>query len=235
MQTPTSGGEAVFQVFDAITFALAYLVGAAMLLFGADPRLLLPLLIVVRALRASAALDDRADRSRVEGQRRRALRATTGRIVDSYTNIHAVKLFAHHDREIEYAKEAIETTRRTFAKEMRLFTIMDIVLTILNGLLIVAVVGWAVWLWAGDAATVGTVAAATALTLRLNAMTGWIMWAVSSFFRSLGVVAEGMETITDPITLTDAPGAKPLAFDKGEIRSTESRTITGAARAGSTG
>jgi ATP-binding cassette subfamily B multidrug efflux pump len=64
---------------------------------------------------------------------------------------------------------------------------------------------------------VGTVAAATALTLRLNAMTGWIMWAVSSFFRSLGVVAEGMETITDPITLTDAPDAKPLRFDRGEI------------------
>jgi ATP-binding cassette subfamily B multidrug efflux pump len=148
---------------------------------------------------ASSALDDRAHRPRVQGQRRRAS-ATTGRIVDSYTNIHAVKLFAHHDREIAYAKEAIETTRQTFAREMRLFTIMDVALTILNGLLIVAVVGWAVWLWAGDAATVGTVAAATALTLRLNAMTGWIMWAVSSFFRSLGVVAEGMETITEPIT-----------------------------------
>jgi ATP-binding cassette subfamily B multidrug efflux pump len=128
-----------------------------------------------------------------------------------------VKLFAHHDREIDYAKEAIETTRRTFAREMRLFTIMDVVLTVLNGLLIVAVVGWAVWLWAGDAATVGTVAAATALTLRLNAMTGWIMWAVSSFFRSLGVVAEGMETIAQPITLTDAP-APAARFRHGRDR-----------------
>jgi ATP-binding cassette subfamily B multidrug efflux pump len=232
---PLSGGEAVFQIFDAITFALAYLVGAAILLFGADPRLLLPLLAwfvlygwllrwtIVRIGPASQASAD-------------ARSATTGRIVDTYTNIHAVKLFAHHDREIEYAKEAIETTRRTFAKEMRLFTIMDIVLTILNGLLIVAVVGWAVWLWAGDAATVGTVAAATALTLRLNAMTGWIMWAVSSFFRSLGVVAEGMETITDPITLTDAPGARPLEFDKGEIRFEEvSHHYGRGAGAGSTG
>jgi ATP-binding cassette subfamily B multidrug efflux pump len=95
---------------------------------------------------------------------------------------------------------------------------MDVTLTVLNGILIVAVVGWGVWLWAGGAATVGTVAAATALTLRLNAMTGWIMWAVSSFFRSLGVVAEGMETITHPITLTDAAGAKKLDFDTGEIR-----------------
>jgi ATP-binding cassette subfamily B multidrug efflux pump len=112
MQTPLSGGEAVFQIFDAITFALAYLVGAAMLLFGADPRLLLPLVALVRALRASGALDDRAHRPRVQGQRRCALRHVTGRIVDSYTNIHAVKLFAHHDREIDYAKEAIETRAR---------------------------------------------------------------------------------------------------------------------------
>jgi ATP-binding cassette, subfamily B, multidrug efflux pump len=216
MQTPTSGGEAVFQIFDAITFALAYLIGAAVLLMGADPRLLLPLLVwfalygallrwtIVRIGPASQASAD-------------ARSATTGRVVDSYTNIHSVKLFAHHDREIEYARESIEETRRTFAKEMRLFSVMDVVLTLLNGVLIVAVVGWAVWLWSAGQASVGTVAAATALTLRLNAMTGWIMWAVSSFFRSLGVVAEGMETITDPITLTDAKDAKPLAFDRGEI------------------
>ncbi|MCU4652388.1 ABC transporter ATP-binding protein/permease [Roseibacterium sp. SDUM158016] len=216
MQTPTSGGDAVFQVFDAIAFALAYLIGAAVLLAGADPRLLLPLIVwfalygvllrwtIVRIGPASQASAD-------------ARSATTGRVVDSYTNIHSVKLFAHHDREIEYARESIEQTRRTFAREMRLFSVMDVVLTILNGLLIVAVVGWAVWLWAAGSASVGTVAAATALTLRLNAMTGWIMWAVSSFFRSLGVVAEGMETITDPLTLTDAPDARPLDFDRGEI------------------
>jgi len=216
MQTPTSAGDAVFQVFDAITFSLAYLVGAAILLAGADPRLALPLIAwfalyalllrwtIIRVGPASKASAD-------------ARSMTTGRVVDSYSNIHSVKLFAHHDRELDYAKEAIEQTRDTFAREMRLFTIMDIVLTLLNGFLIVAVVGWAVWLWAGDAATVGAVAAATALTLRLNAMTGWIMWAVSTLFRSLGVVAEGMETITDPVTLTDAPDARALTVAQGEI------------------
>ncbi|MEM9757193.1 MAG: ABC transporter ATP-binding protein, partial [Pseudomonadota bacterium] len=138
-------------------------------------------------------------------------------VVDSYTNIHSVKLFAHHDREIAYAREAIDETRRTFAKEMRIFTRMDVGLTALNGFLIFAVVGWAVWLWGAGTASVGMVAAATALTLRLNAMSGWIMWAVSTFFRSLGVVAEGMETITDPITLTDAPDARPLKLTQGAI------------------
>ena len=217
MQTPPAAGEAVFQVFDAITFALAYLVGAAILLGGADPRLMLPLvlwfalyaaLMVWTVRRVGPASKAAADaRSQV-----------TGRVVDSYTNIHSVKMFAHHDRELAYAKEAIEQARRTFAAEMRLYTIMDIALVVLNGLLIVGVVGWAIWLWTAGTASVGAVAAATALTLRLNAMTGWIMWALTTFFRQLGVVAEGMETIAQPITLTDAPEARPLALGDGTIR-----------------
>ena len=217
MQTPTSAGDAIFQVFDAITFSLAYLVGAAILLADADPRLALPLLVwfgfyglLVRwtMRRVGPASKAAAD----------ARSMTTGRVVDSYTNIHSVKLFAHHHREVDYAKEAIEHTRRTFGHEMRIYTLMDVMLVALNGFLIVAVVGWAMWLWSVGSASVGIVAAATALTLRLNAMTGWIMWAVSTFFRSLGVVAEGMETITEPLTLTDAPDAKPLTFRAGEVR-----------------
>jgi len=79
------------------------------------------------------------------------------------------------------------------------------------------VVGWAVYLWMQGQASVGVVAAATALTLRLNAMTGWIMWALTTFFRQLGVVAEGMETIAQPIDLVDAPDAKPLDLREGRI------------------
>ena len=141
----------------------------------------------------------------------------TGRVVDAYTNIHSVKMFAHHDLEVDFAKEAIEQARRTFQVEMRIFTIMDVALVFLNGLLIVGVVGWAIALWMAGEASVGVVAAAAALTLRLNAMTGWIMWALSSFFRELGVVAEGMETIAQPIALVDAPDAKPLALTDGKI------------------
>ncbi len=217
MQTPTSAGEAVFQVFDAITFSLAYLAGAIVLLMDADPRLALPLvawlMLYTFLLRWTMKRIGPASQAAAD-----ARSMTTGRVVDSYTNIHSVKLFAHHDREVEYAKEAIEHTRTTFGYEMRIYTIMDVALTAINGFLIVAVVGWAVGLWAQGAASVGAVAAATALTLRLNAMTGWIMWAVSSLFRSLGVVAEGMETITDPITLVDKPNAPALNFRQGEIR-----------------
>ncbi|WP_108483807.1 ABC transporter ATP-binding protein [Oceaniglobus ichthyenteri] len=222
MQTPPAAGEVVFQAFDAITFAIAYVVGAAIMLSGSDPRLVIPLLFwlvlygalmrwtIKRVGPASQAASDA--RSQV-----------TGRVVDSYTNIHSVKLFAQDDTEIGYARSAIEQARKTFAVEMRIFTTMDVALVLLNGLLIVAVVGWAMYLWIGGTASVGVVAAATALALRLNAMTGWIMWALTSLFRNLGVMAEGLETIAQPVTLTDAPDAPPLVLDKGEI---ELRNLT---------
>ncbi|MEL6509600.1 MAG: ABC transporter ATP-binding protein [Pseudomonadota bacterium] len=216
MQTPPAAGEAVFQIFDAISFALAYLIGAAVLLMNADPRLAVPLVIWFGLY----ALLVRWTISRIEPASKAASEArseVTGRVVDSYTNIHAVKMFAHHDRELEYAYEAIEDTRITFQKEMRIYTIMDVALVTLNGLLIVGVVGWAIALWTLGNATVGVIAAATALTLRLNAMTGWIMWALSSFFRNLGIVAEGMETIAQPISLVDGSDAEPLEFTKGQI------------------
>ena len=219
MQTPPAAGEAIFQVFDAMAYSIAYVGGAFILLSGSDPRLMIPLAIwlvlylmlvrwVVRRVGpASKAASD-------------ARSAVTGRVVDSYTNIHSVKMFAHTDVERAYAKEAIEHSRVTFQLEMRLYTLMDVFLTVINGFLIVAVVGWGIWLWTAGAASIGLVALASALVLRLNAMTGWIMWSLSSFFRNLGVVAEGMETIAEPISLVDTPGAKPLSLTDGRIEMT---------------
>ena len=216
MQTPPAAGEVVFQVFDAISFSLAYLIGAAILLATSDARLLMPLIVwfALYSLLISWTVKRVGPASQAASDARSTV---TGRVVDAYSNIHSVKMFAHHDRELEYAKDAIEYTRRTFQKEMRIFTIMDVMLVTLNGLLIVGVVGWAIMLWMQGSASVGVVAAATALTLRLNSMTGWIMWALTSFFRQLGVVAEGMETIAQPIMLKDVSNAKALKMDKGRI------------------
>ncbi|WP_343116322.1 ABC transporter ATP-binding protein [Ostreiculturibacter nitratireducens] len=216
MQAPPAAGDAVFQTFDAVAFATATLIGSVALLSDADPRLVLPLLVWIvlylallrwtirRAGPASKASSD-------------ARSAVTGRVVDSYSNIHSVKMFAHHGREIAYAGEAIETARTTFQKEMRIITRMDVALTTLNGFLIVSVTGLALLLWYQGQATVGTVAAAAALVLRLNNMTYWIMWATSSLVQALGVVAEGMETIAQPVTLVDRKDAQPLEFRGGRI------------------
>lgn len=216
MQAPASAGEVIFQIFDAIAFALAYFLGAAILLSTSDPRLLLPLLIWfgLYALLVHWTITRVGPASEAASNARSNL---TGRLVDAYTNIHSVKMFAHHEEELEYAREAIEDARVTFQKEMRIFTKMDVTLVTLNGLLIVGVVGWAFILWMQGSASVGVVAAATALTLRLNAMTGWIMWALTTFFRELGVVSEGMRTIAQPIDLTDTPDAKSLHLTDGTI------------------
>jgi ATP-binding cassette subfamily B multidrug efflux pump len=220
MQTPPAAGEVVFQLFDAITFALAYVIGAAFLLGQADLWLMVPLafwfvpyLFLLRwVVRRIGPASEASSNARS---------AITGRVVDSYTNIHSVKMFAHHDREVAYAKDAIEEARRTFQMEMRLYTIMDIALMVLNGLLIVGVVGCSLYLWMQGIASVGVVAVATSLALRLNAMSGWIMWAVSNFFRELGVVAEGMKTIAQPITLLDDDGARALQTGAGEVKITD--------------
>jgi ATP-binding cassette, subfamily B, multidrug efflux pump len=168
MQTPPAAGEAAFQLFDAIAFAIAYIIGAAILLTDADPRLVIPLLIwlvlygllvrwtITRVGPASQAASD-------------ARSAVTGRVVDAYTNIHSVKMFAHHDRELVYAKEAIEKARTTFQKEMRIFTVMDVCLVTLNGLLIFGNRGLGHLAVERGAASLGIVAAASALVLRLNA------------------------------------------------------------------
>ena len=216
MQTPPAMGEVVFQAFDAITFSIAYLIGAIFLLAEADSRLAIPLLIwaglygglvfwtVRRVGPASTASSD-------------ARSAVTGRVVDSYTNIHSVKMFSQNNQELNYGVEAIERARSTFQYEMRLYTLMDIGLVMLNGLLVVSVVGWGIYLWTVGSASVGVMAAGAALTTRMNGMSGWIMWALTTVFRQLGVIREGMETISSPIDLVDLPDAKPLQIEAAHI------------------
>ncbi|MEL7465794.1 MAG: ABC transporter ATP-binding protein [Pseudomonadota bacterium] len=216
MQTAPAVGEAAFQTFDALAYSTLYVIGAIILLAEIDLRLAVPLVLWLAAYiglliffipRVGAASEAFSDaRSKI-----------TGRIVDSYTNIQSVKLFSHAGREEEFAHEAIEEGRRTFAYEMRLITWMDLSLVTINGLLMAGVVGYAIYLWGVGIGTVGAVAAATALVLRLNSMTMWIMWALSSLFQNLGVINEGMRTITAPIALNDDPDAKPLAVAGGAI------------------
>ena len=216
MQTPPAMGEVVFQAFDAITFSIAYLIGAIFLLAEADLRLAIPLLIWVglygwlvfwtvrRVGPASEAFSD-------------ARSAVTGRVVDSYTNIHSVKMFSQDNQELNYGLEAIENARTKFQYEMRLYTLMDIGLVALNGFLVVSVVGWGIYLWVIGSASVGVVAAGAALTTRMNGMSGWIMWALTTVFRQLGVIREGMETISSPIELVDLANAKPLRIEAAHI------------------
>ena len=217
MQTPPAAGEVVFDTFDAVAFASTSLIGAAIMLAGADAILLAPLLLwfcgyvlLMRwTVRHAGPAAERASEARS---------AVTGRVVDSYSNIHSVKLFANGNQELAYGREAIEEARQTFMAEMRIVTKMDTTLSFLNGFLIAAVTGWAIFLWYTGAASLGTVALATTIALRLTNMTYWIMWVTTNLVKNLGTISEGMQTIAQPVTLTDRQDAADLAYRHGEIR-----------------
>jgi ATP-binding cassette subfamily B multidrug efflux pump len=92
---------------------------------------------------------------------------------------------------------------------MRIVTKMDMTLTFLNGLMILGVGGLALWLWMQGTASVGVVAAAMALVLRLNSMTYWIMWASTNLLQNLGDGGRRDGDDRPAVGLVDAGGAKP--------------------------
>ena len=216
VQMPAAAGDLAFQIMNALSFTVAYMIGAGFLLASANPKLLIPLGIWM--LLYAGLLYWSLKRIRPAARASSSARSRTlGFIVDSFSNIHSVKLFSHTKRETDFAVDILEHHRKTYMAENRIFTIMDAGLVTLNGVLIASVIGWALMMWTDGSATVGVVASAGTLALRINSMTGWIMGALSAFFRALGVISEGMETVAQPIGLSDAAGAIPLPDVRGEI------------------
>jgi ATP-binding cassette subfamily B multidrug efflux pump len=142
----------------------------------------------------------------------------TGRIVDSYTNISTVKLFAHADREDLYAREGFEHMLGTVHRSLRAATQMTISLNALNALLLFATAGLSIWLWWIESITIGAIAFTVSLILRLQGMAHWIIWETAGLFENIGIVQDGIETIARERAIADAPEARPLTVMRGEIR-----------------
>jgi len=208
--------DSIHQIAQEMWYALIYVVAAAVILAETDARLLMPLGIwAVGFVAVAWWFIPRVTRAGKEVADARSTLA--GRIVDSYTNIQTVKLFAHAEHEEEYAREAMEDFRWTFARQTRLYTWLTIYLAILSTVLIGGVVGYGIWLWQADAITVGPIAAAAALVVRLTGMVDWIMWSLSMLFQNIGTVQEGMETVSKPLRLKDKPDATPLRLTEGAV------------------
>ena len=217
VQTAPAVAESAFGALEAVVYFFAYVMGAMLVLSQADPRLIIPLLLWLMVygtlLRVIIPRMSRAAHASSEGRS-----ALTGKIVDAYTNIQTVKLFAHGKGELDLARDSIEDLRERDGVEFATMSLMSLCLALTGGLLIVAMLGTSVWLWSAGAATLGAVSAATALVLRLNAMMGWIMWVTSQLFRFAGTIGEGLQTISKPHEIVDAPGAPDLKLTAGEIR-----------------
>ncbi|MEZ5842339.1 MAG: ABC transporter ATP-binding protein [Hyphomicrobiaceae bacterium] len=217
MQNAPAMRESVVQITDALWYFTVHFVGALILFGAADWRLMLPLFGWLALYSVVLyVFVPRMQRLSTEAAEARSM--LTGRIVDSYTNIQTVKLFAHTEREDAYARHALGQHLAAYQASLRNLTTMELVIYLLNGVLMVSATGLALMLWAGGSVTIGEVAVVTGLILRLVAMSGWIFWVVSGVFENLGTVAEGMETIARPVAVTDRVGAPALVVGRGEIR-----------------
>ena len=217
MQTGNSLRDSAVQAVDALWHVVIYAISALVLFAEADWRLMIPLLVwIVGYIGALYYFVPRVKERSVEASDARS--KLMGRIVDGYTNIATLKLFAHTNFEQHYAKEAIEEQTVKAQMAGRVVTSMDVAITTMNGLLIVGTTALALWLWTQSLITVGAIALATGLVIRIVNMSGWIMWVVTGIFENIGMVQDGLRTISQPVSVTDQARAKPLAVANGEVR-----------------
>jgi ATP-binding cassette subfamily B multidrug efflux pump len=154
------------------------------------------------------------DRSKISSEARSAL---VGRIVDSYTNILTVKLFARPRDEDNYVRDAVERHTDVYRRAQRLLTIFGTLLNVLNALLIAGAGAIALILWRQGVVDVGTIAMVLPLTLQLTNMSRQIAVQITDLFEEIGIVQEGMITIAKPLQLVDPDGAKALEVREGKI------------------
>ncbi|MDR7120000.1 ABC transporter ATP-binding protein [Rheinheimera soli] len=216
MQTALAVRETATKLLDVMVYVVVYFGAMVYLIADSDWRLVLPMLawlVLYTGLqfyfvpRLKQVATEQAD----------ARSEMTGRIVDSYTNISTIKLFSHTSRESEYARDSMQLFLVPVYKQMRLATWLNVSVQCLNYLLVFSIAALAIWLWTVNAVTVGSIAIAVSLALRLNGMSQWIMWEVSALFENIGTVADGIATFSQPQQIVDTADAKPIQVAQGQI------------------
>ncbi|PSV49447.1 ABC transporter ATP-binding protein [Photobacterium indicum] len=216
MQTSLSVRETVMKLLDVLVYISVYFTAMVVLIAQSDYRLMIPMLLWLAAY-VGIQLYFVPKLKTVSTEQADARSTMTGRIVDSYTNIQTVKLFSHTDRETEYAEQGMKGFLDTVHRQMRLVTGLNISVEIINYLLVFSIAGLAIWLWTISAVTIGAIAVAVSLALRINGMSKWIMWEIGGLFENIGTVIDGMRTLSKPVDITDKKDAPILAVNNGAI------------------
>ena len=216
MQTALAVREVVIKVLDVMIFVVVYLVTTMTLIAGADPILCLPLLgwIVLYGILQHHFIPQLR---RISTRQADARSLMTGRIVDSYTNILTLKLFSNGGRESDYARQAMGEFLGTVHPQMRLVTALTVSLWTLNVLLIFSTTTLGINLWLQGAIAPGAIAIVLSLAIRLTGMSHWIMWEFGNLFENIGVVQDGINSVSVEQTVVDEPDAKELQVKRGEI------------------
>jgi ATP-binding cassette, subfamily B, multidrug efflux pump len=217
MQTALAVRDTWLIFADILTYVLIYFGTMLVVVGGFDWRVMLPFLgwLVCYGLALKFFVPRLGKVAQAQADARSLM---TGRITDAYTNIATVKLFSHSQREAAFARGAMEEFMQTAYGQMRLVSGFEVVNQCLSVLLVGTTAGMTLWLWSHGAVGVGAVAAATAMALRLNGISHWVMWELASLFEHVGTVQDGMATLSRVRSVADAPDAKALDVQRGEIR-----------------
>ena len=217
MQTALAARDVWMIVADILVFVAIYIATLILIVGSFDLWVMTPFLgwLVLYAFAVRYFVPRLA---KVAQQQADARSLMTGRVTDAYTNIATVKLFSHTNREAGYVRSAMQDFMVTVYQQWRMITAFEIVNQMLSVLLIASTAGVTLWLWMQGKIGVGAVAAATAMALRLNGISHWIMWEFAALFEHIGTVRDGMTILSKPHTVVDAPDAKPLEVSRGEIR-----------------
>ena len=217
MQTALAVREVVMTFADMATYIAVYFLTSSVVLWKFDAWLLLPFVTWI-LLFAATMVWTVPKLGKLAAAQADARALMTGRITDAYSNITTVKLFSHSDRESSYARSAMEDFMVTVHAQMRWVTTLEVVSQTVNMLLTGGTAAIGLWLWHHGKASPGAVAAATAMALRINGLSQWIMWQSASLFENIGTIRDGINTLTRPHTVLDKPAAVPLVVKQGGIR-----------------
>jgi ATP-binding cassette subfamily B multidrug efflux pump len=217
MQTALAVRDVWFIVADILVFVVIYFVTMVVVVGHFNATVMWPFLAWVICY--VACLSYFVPRLAKVSQRQADARSLmTGRITDAYTNISTVKLFSHAGREAGYAKAAMHEFLGTVHAQMRYVSGVEVVNHLLNVLLVIATSGVALWLWTKGEVSVGGVAAVTAMSLRLNGISHWVMWELTSLYEQIGTAQDGVNTLSIAQKIIDAADAKPLLVSAGSIQ-----------------
>ncbi|KRG33519.1 MULTISPECIES: ABC transporter ATP-binding protein [unclassified Psychrobacter] len=216
MQTALAVRDTVMTVTDMFMYVTVYFITSGVILFNLDSLLLIPFIVwlVLVALTIWYFIPKLKQTAIVQADARALM---TGRITDAYANIMTVKLFSHSRRELSYAKNAMGQFLGTVHAQMRWVSYLEVSTHLISVILVSSTAAIGLYLWQQGAVGVGAIAAATAMALRLNGLTRWIMWQTASLFESIGTVQDGMRTLSAPQKIIDKPNAPALKVTEGRI------------------
>ncbi len=217
MQTALAVRDTLFVLADVLVTMLVYVITITILAGAVDTRLMLPFLgwFAFYLLALFYFVPRLGTVGKAQADARSLM---VGRITDAYTNISTVKLFSHARREATFARSAMQEFTSIGYKQMRLVSAFETVNQTLSMGLLLGMAGTSLWLWDMGQVGTGAVAAATAMALRLQGMSHWIMWEMTGLFENVGTVQDGINTLARPRVIVDAPEAQELDVPHGEVR-----------------